>query len=80
MLEDSDAVAGSKSFQSSYKNYTEENLREAIKSVVNLGMRTVEASFHYGIPLTTLTRKIRSCKQSVLHQGSSPAFYTDPSW
>ena len=45
-----------------YKKYSEERLLEAIKAVVNDGAKNAEASAKYGIPFTTLTRKIRQCR------------------
>lgn len=77
-LQDSSLVVPStKSTKPSYKNYTEEHLKEAIKAVMSRSMRTSEASVHYGIPLTTLTRKIRSYKESG-SLGVTPAMYSNP--
>ena len=45
-----------------YKQYTEGSLREAIDAVVEEGVRLVDASSMYGIPITTLGRRIRSCE------------------
>ena len=45
-----------------YKQYSEENLLSAIKSVLADGMKQVDACIKYGIPFTTLTRKIRLYK------------------
>lgn len=56
-----------------YKTYSEQNLKEAITAVLHNGMRLQEASNHYKIPLSTLSRKIRSSKQ-VIQQPSSPSY------
>lgn len=45
-----------------YKQYGEQNLLTAIKAVLDDGMKQVEACVKYGIPFTTLTRKIRLYK------------------
>jgi len=45
-----------------YKQYGEQNLLSAIKSVLDDGVKQVEACVKYGIPFTTLTRKIRQYK------------------
>lgn len=41
-----------------YKKYTEENLLAAIKAVVDEGIKQTDASAKFGVPFTTLTRKI----------------------
>lgn len=48
-----------------YKTYSEDNLNEAITAVLHNGMRLQEASNQYKIPLSTLSRKIRSSKPIV---------------
>uniref|UniRef100_A0A0P5LCB0 Bric-a-brac-like protein n=1 Tax=Daphnia magna TaxID=35525 RepID=A0A0P5LCB0_9CRUS len=45
-----------------YKTYPENNLKAAINAVLQNGMRMQEASKHYKIPMSTLSRKIRSHK------------------
>lgn len=45
-----------------YKRYSEENLCAAIKAVVEDGARQFDACNKYGIPFTTLTRKLRLYK------------------
>lgn len=52
-----------------YKTYTEESLRQAITAVLYGTMKAADASHRYGIPLTTLTRKIRSSRE--VHTSSS---------
>lgn len=41
-----------------YKRYTDAQLADAIKAVVDEGMKQVDACIKYGIPFTTLTRKL----------------------
>lgn len=48
-----------------YKAYSERHLKEAITAVLKNEMRLQEASNHYKIPLSTLSRKIRSSKTVV---------------
>ena len=43
-----------------YKAYTDEQLRDAMAAVQNGQMRLAEACNHFGIPITTLGRKIRT--------------------
>lgn len=43
-----------------YKTYSEAKLKEAISAVLERGVRLLDASREYKIPLTTLSRKIRS--------------------
>lgn len=45
-----------------YKTYSENNLKAAINAVLQNGMRMQEASKYYKIPMSTLSRKIRSHK------------------
>lgn len=45
-----------------YKRYSDENLCAAIKAVVQDGVRQFDACNKYGIPFTTLTRKLRLYK------------------
>jgi len=45
-----------------YKTYTSRQLRDAILAVQSGRMKTADASHRFGIPLTTLARKIRSSK------------------
>ena len=45
-----------------YKTYTGRQLRDAMSAVQSGRMKTADASHRFGIPLTTLTRKIRSAK------------------
>ncbi len=42
----------------SYKRYTQENLVAAIRAVTEEGMKKAEACVKFGIPFTTLTRKM----------------------
>ncbi len=47
-----------------YKRYSDETLCAAIKAVIENGVKQVDACIKYGIPFTTLTRKLglyRAC-------------------
>lgn len=55
----SDASMSAPAINAAYKRYSEENLLAAIKAVLEEGTKQADASVKYGIPFTTLTRKIR---------------------
>jgi len=66
----------------SYKQYSEASLKQAISAVLDSGMRATDAATHFGIPLTTLTRKVRFHKESIRCPGppSSAPFCVQKSW
>ena len=51
-----------------YKTYSEEKLKEAMTAVLERGVRLLDASRDYKIPLTTLTRKIRTSRPQTSKQ------------
>ncbi len=66
-----DAVGPAPLFHS-YKQYSESSLKEAISAVLENGMRATDAAGHFGIPLTTLMRKVRSHREALRCQGPPP--------
>ena len=54
-----------------YKRYSDDNLQAAMRLVVEGGAKTADASVKFGIPFTTLSRKLRIYKESMGFCGSS---------